>query len=51
MEMYTSGVNLQDKEIFPRLTLEMLMAWHHSYGSHKEHGCECEHIKPLLQAA
>jgi hypothetical protein len=50
-EMYTSGVNLQDKEIFPRLTLEMLMAWHHSYGSHKASGCECEHIKPLLEAA
>jgi hypothetical protein len=35
-DVHIGGVNLQDKEIFPRLTLEMLMAWHHSYGSHKE---------------
>jgi hypothetical protein len=50
-EMYTGGVNLQDKELFPRLTLEMLMAWHHSYGSHKEQGCECDRLKHFVKAA
>lgn len=39
-EWLTGGVNFQDKEIFPELTEEMLLAWHREWGAKPK--------KPLL---
>jgi hypothetical protein len=35
MEWIQSGVNFQDKELFPILTEEMLVKWHHAFGGPK----------------
>lgn len=35
MEWIQGGVNFQDKELFPVLTEDMLMKWHHAFGGPK----------------